>query len=314
MSVPIQRRTIPEREPTRFGCRNDFAGPAARVFRDDRRAHGDREHDVVMALSLAHGISPSTAMPAGRPTRGVLPQRTSKNRSVAGVATEGNDSPLRQIGCCLDKTTPVSVWRSCSSRVEREGLRAHRNSRAGLRCPEQHCGRRSASSIQRDVVPGDPRSDAHDAVGKSVPTTLEVSPPNVVTLTVHHRAGNPAAGGAPFTYPIFEGSGWEGGFSTFEVTVPPSEPAGVSRSRHGPRHAACRASGEGHWIWQGRRSGPPVAGLVGCIASGLGLKAGRVVLQSPAPGTSLPPWAPVTVIWVSETVRMTADSQTELRR
>ena len=67
-------------------------------------------------------------------------------------------------------------------------------------------------------------ADAHDAVGKSVPTTLEVSSPNVVTLTVHHRAGNPAAGGVPFTYPILEGAGWEGGFSTFEVSMPPREP------------------------------------------------------------------------------------------
>ena len=32
--------------------------------------------------------------------------------------------------------------------------------------------------------------EAHDATGKSVPTTL-TSPPNVVTLTVHHREATP---------------------------------------------------------------------------------------------------------------------------
>ena len=35
---------------------------------------------------------------------------------------------------------------------------------------------------------------AHDAAGATVPTTLAVTQPNLITLTVHHRAGNPAAG------------------------------------------------------------------------------------------------------------------------
>lgn len=139
-------------------------------------------------------------------------------------------------------------------------------------------------------------ADAHDAVGKSVPTTLEVSPPDVVTLTVHHRAGNPAAGGAPFTYPILEGSGWEGGFSTFEVIMPPSEPlpaspavtAGtpclVPRLRGRPLNLARRRiRSAGCRIGRVRRQW------------GTASKQDRVMLQSPAPGTSLPPWAPVTV-------------------
>jgi hypothetical protein len=46
---------------------------------------------------------------------------------------------------------------------------------------------------------------AHDAVGTSVPTTLAVSGSDVITLTVHHRDGNPLAGGAPFAYPILAG-------------------------------------------------------------------------------------------------------------
>jgi hypothetical protein len=64
---------------------------------------------------------------------------------------------------------------------------------------------------------------AHDASGATVPTTLAVIQPNVITLTVHHRAGNPAAGGAPFDYPVIAGEGWEGGFQTHFVQGPPSQ-------------------------------------------------------------------------------------------
>lgn len=62
---------------------------------------------------------------------------------------------------------------------------------------------------------------AHDAIGTEVPTTLAVTEPNLITLTVHHRAGNPAAGGAPFDYPVVQGVGWEGGFQTATVNMPP---------------------------------------------------------------------------------------------
>jgi hypothetical protein len=64
---------------------------------------------------------------------------------------------------------------------------------------------------------------AHDADGSSVPTSLSVSGGDVITLTVHHRAGDPAKGGAPFDYPIIAGSGWEGGFQTVVVSGPPDE-------------------------------------------------------------------------------------------
>jgi hypothetical protein len=60
---------------------------------------------------------------------------------------------------------------------------------------------------------------AHDAVGSTVPTTIAVSGLNILTLAVHHRAGNPAAGGTPFVYPITQGAGWEGGLQTHYVQV-----------------------------------------------------------------------------------------------
>lgn len=64
---------------------------------------------------------------------------------------------------------------------------------------------------------------ARDAIGTSVPTSLAVSEGNLITLTVHHRAGNPKAGGAPFDYPIVSGSGWEGGVVSIEVKGPKDE-------------------------------------------------------------------------------------------
>jgi hypothetical protein len=64
---------------------------------------------------------------------------------------------------------------------------------------------------------------AHDVIGTNVPTSLAVSDGNVITLTVHHRDGNPLAGGAPFAYPIIAGAGWEGGFQTEVVIGPPDE-------------------------------------------------------------------------------------------
>jgi hypothetical protein len=64
---------------------------------------------------------------------------------------------------------------------------------------------------------------AHDVTGAAVPTSLSVSEGDIVTLFVHHRAGNPATG-APFDYPITAGEGWEGGFETTFVRMPPPEP------------------------------------------------------------------------------------------
>jgi hypothetical protein len=65
---------------------------------------------------------------------------------------------------------------------------------------------------------------AHDADGAKVPTTLEMTGEDEITLTVHHRAGNPAGGGAPFDYPITAGEGWEGGpLQTVIVKGPPDE-------------------------------------------------------------------------------------------
>jgi hypothetical protein len=123
---------------------------------------------------------------------------------------------------------------------------------------------------------------AHDSEGSTVPTTIAVTQPNVITLTVHHRAGNPAAAGAPFDYPVIAGDGWEGGIQIHHVVGPPAEvqpPAPIIRcvvpdlgnrtlraSRKMLRHSHCRL-GE---VRGERRRGA------------------RVVRQFRTPGTSLP--------------------------
>ena len=64
---------------------------------------------------------------------------------------------------------------------------------------------------------------AHDAVGASVPTSISVVGENVIVFTVHHRAGNPVAGELPFHYPVVAGEGWEGGYQTQLIAMPPDE-------------------------------------------------------------------------------------------
>lgn len=77
---------------------------------------------------------------------------------------------------------------------------------------------------------------AADAEGRSVPTSIAVSEGDVVTLTVHHRAGNPADGGAPFAYPISAGQAFTVGYSTVTVFIPESPPPPQAP----PAHEPCR--------------------------------------------------------------------------
>jgi hypothetical protein len=89
---------------------------------------------------------------------------------------------------------------------------------------------------------------ARDATGKNVPTTLIVPGGNVITLVVHHRAGNPAAGGASFNYPVIAGDAFELGQMPVQIVVPPDGSAikaaevGQSRGDAGDRSAAGQGS------------------------------------------------------------------------
>jgi sugar lactone lactonase YvrE len=62
-----------------------------------------------------------------------------------------------------------------------------------------------------------------DAVGTSVPTTLQITGDDVIALTVHYKDG---ANGSPFVFPVVSGTGWEGGFRTETVSLEGLNPSG----------------------------------------------------------------------------------------
>lgn len=143
---------------------------------------------------------------------------------------------------------------------------------------------------------------AHDAIGTKVPTTLSVSGGDVVTLTVHHRAGNPKAGGALFDYPIVAGEGWEGGFSTVYVVGPPDEAELRELRERQEREAEeagrpkAAATGcvvprlKGRSLGASRRRLAKAGCKLGSVTRGKKggfAKAARVMSQSPRPGVVL---------------------------
>jgi hypothetical protein len=134
---------------------------------------------------------------------------------------------------------------------------------------------------------------AHDAVGTSVPTTLEATGEDIITLTVHHRAGNLKADGAPFDYPVLAGPGWEGGFQTVIVQMPPAEPLDVTPLEED--HCVVPAL-RGKSLRASRRllasSG---CGLGRVIHKRISAKSVHVFGQSPWAGATLKPGALVSV-------------------
>lgn len=124
---------------------------------------------------------------------------------------------------------------------------------------------------------------AHDVEGASVPTSIAVTGESDFTVTVHHREGNPAAGGAPFDYPISPGVGWEGGFQTTIVTMPPGESPPPA-----PTTPACKVPNlVGSTLPASRRKLKRAHCKLGPV-HGQRSKVARVVKQFRRPGTSLP--------------------------
>jgi hypothetical protein len=131
---------------------------------------------------------------------------------------------------------------------------------------------------------------ARDASGSSVPTSLAVTDPNIVTLTVHHQAGNPAKGGAPFNYPITPGPPFEVGFSSVQVVMPPAEPGPQTTS---PRSCIV-PSLTGKSLKADRRRLVSVGCMLGKVR-GERSRAARVIKQDVEPGTVLALGARVSV-------------------
>lgn len=150
---------------------------------------------------------------------------------------------------------------------------------------------------------------AHDANGASVPTSLGVSGGNVITLFVPHQAGNPAAGGTPFEYPIVAGEGWEGGFKTEIVTGPKDEQElREERERRAREELEAeelvRASGrclvpklKGRSLRASKRRLKEAECTIGEVRKRKGViaRTGKVVKQGPKPGTVLAGGASINV-------------------
>jgi PASTA domain-containing protein len=145
---------------------------------------------------------------------------------------------------------------------------------------------------------------AHDAVGSTVPTSLSVSNGNVITLNVHHRAGNPAANGVPFVYPVVAGQGWEGGFQTEIVTGPKDEQELREERERKAREEREAARGtvesignclvprlKGRSLKASRKLLRDAKCRIGDVRklNAAPYKAGKVVRQSPKPSRFLPP-------------------------
>jgi hypothetical protein len=133
--------------------------------------------------------------------------------------------------------------------------------------------------------------------GAVVPTSIRLSEDEegpVVTMIVRHRAGNPAAGGAPFLYPITGGPGSKKGFfvGAVESTEPqpsaePTTPVSSCKvpALHGLSVKAAKAR---------LRAAHCSLGQVH-VPAGVTAGKGEVVKQFRAAGTKLAAGAPVAV-------------------
>lgn len=135
---------------------------------------------------------------------------------------------------------------------------------------------------------------AHDAEGSEVPTSLTVFSGNILTLIVHHRAGNPAGGGTPFVYPVVAGPGFERGFETVQVFMPPSE-LPVEKREDVSTPTGCVVPVLMGKSLKGDRKRLRNAGCKLGRVRGKKSKAARVVKQNPQPGELLAPETRVSV-------------------
>jgi hypothetical protein len=133
---------------------------------------------------------------------------------------------------------------------------------------------------------------ARDSRGISVPTSLAVTEPNIVTLTVHHRAGDPTKDGASFNYPITPGPPFEVGFSTVQIVMPPARPGPESTSSP---TAGCLVPYLKEGSLKADRRKLRQAGCTLGKVRGARSRTARVVKQDVEPDTVLPVGARVSV-------------------
>jgi hypothetical protein len=147
---------------------------------------------------------------------------------------------------------------------------------------------------------------ASDAEGARVPTTLEQTGNEEVMLTVRYRQGNPAAGWAPFDYPIVSGPGWPGGFQTEIVIM--KNPLGEAEesireanppaSLEDPPAPSCKVPSLRGYSLRGAKNRLRAAHCgIGAVrlAAGATAAKGKVVKQFDPAGLELTAGAPVAV-------------------
>jgi hypothetical protein len=138
---------------------------------------------------------------------------------------------------------------------------------------------------------------AHDANGTAVPTDLFVPGEKIVTLVVHHRAGDQAAGGVPFVYPVTPGAPYEVGYSAGTgVMLPPEAlPRAEEKSEASVVCTVPKLRGPSLEVsrHRARAAGCKIDGVV--RRPGASAKVGRVVGQNLMPGTVLPAWTGIAV-------------------
>jgi PASTA domain len=214
--------------------------------------------------------------------------------AVAPVAAEeGNAAPLRPVsegGLSIPDITGPSAPEEYPVQYENliQGVRFRQVSDQLIAV--EYLGRGNAD-WKIEAVP------ASAADGAAVPTSIRLSGNEngfVVTMIVHHRAGNPAAGGAPFIYPI-KGSGGEGGYFTGAVEVKPTPaaepiaPAPLPPCKVPSLHALSLKAAKARL-----RAAHCAIGTVRLAASTTA-RTGKVMKQFRAAGTNLPADAPVAV-------------------
>lgn len=185
-------------------------------------------------------LLPVTVTPVGTEASAGAGTLVEENAAVSPNSQEGTDSvvrPLNEGGLIFTAIRDNSAPENYSFRVElAEGqeLRSVDDQHAEVEYP----GFGPAFTIT--AVP------AHDAIGTTVPTSVTVDGPDIVTLHVHYKQPPPSE---PFVYPIVAGTGWQGGFVTTEATIENPPPEGLE------------PAGEEAWEFEQLENGDVVLGL-----------------------------------------------------
>jgi hypothetical protein len=139
---------------------------------------------------------------------------TSEVAGVAANTTTGVDTVVRPIYDGIQEFQSIRTSgapETYSWKVQLHGeqsLKAIDEQQAGIFYPEESSEAWLAMTITAE--------EAHDAIGKTVPTSLNVSEGNILTLTVKHKGGG-------FVYPITAGPTWQTGYETYIVKGPPTK-------------------------------------------------------------------------------------------